>query len=186
MVLQKPHNGPMSRSSHIRLDKLLAMPGSAGALLLAAVGALGFALISQFGFGHDPCVLCLWQRVPYGVVIVLAVLALVIRPYGLITKWLLALCALALLVGTGLAVFHTGVEQHWWLGTSGCTIQPLDGSPIQSLREKLLSTGVAHCDQISWTFLGFSMANWNIPVSLVLTLFAAFVAWQVEIPRRRR
>lgn len=163
---------------------IFTMPYAALVLLAAAIGALGTALISQFAFGHDPCVLCLWQRVPYGVVIFLAGLALLIRPYSVMNKALLALCATAFLVNTGLAIFHTGVEQHWWLGTSGCTIQPLHGSPIQSLREKLLSTGVAHCDQITWTFLGFSMANWNIPTSLGLAIFAALAAWRLEVPRR--
>ncbi len=40
-------------------------------------------------------------------------------PCGLTPGYCLALCGLAFLTGGGLAIFHTGVERHWWLGTSG-------------------------------------------------------------------
>ena len=87
--------------------------------------------------------------------------------------------------GFGLAVFHTGVEQHWWLGTSGCAIQPLRGKTPQDLRAALLHTVSARCDEVTWTFLGLSMANWNVPLSLGLALFAGLAAREWIGPRAK-
>ena len=140
------------------------MPLAAWLIALMAVGALAFAFVVQFGFGIEPCILCLWQRAPFGIAAMLTIAAILIA------------CTVVFLIGAGLAVFHTGVELHWWIGTTGCSIQPLHGSSPEDLRLELLRTAVARCDQISWTLLGFSMTNWNIPFSLGLALYSALSA----------
>ncbi|MFY9287251.1 MAG: disulfide bond formation protein B [Alphaproteobacteria bacterium] len=144
------------------------MPKAAWLIFAASVGALAFVFISQYVFGYEPCVLCIWQRVPYGLAAVLSLIAVVRKPYGFYTQILMLLCASLFVLSAGLALFHTGVELHWWLGTSGCAVEPLSGASVDDVRTALLKTPVARCDQISWTFLGFSMANWNIPFSLGL------------------
>lgn len=147
-------------------------------VLLAAAGSLGLVLIAQYGFGFKPCVLCLWQRIPYLIILTVA-------PIGILPQmrhWVgavLLLCALLLMVESGIAMFHVGVEQHWWLGTTGCSIQATEAPPgdIKSLREELLSTPVAHCDEITWTLLGLSMATWNVAFALGLALYAFYVVF---------
>jgi disulfide bond formation protein DsbB len=155
------------------VEKTLTMPLAAKLLLGFNIGALLFALIMQFGFGLHPCVLCLWQRAPYATAGFLAFFAWMWKPYGRQTVFLLGLCAFAYLAGLGLAIFHSGVELHWWLGTSGCAVQPLNGATADDLRETLLHTVTPRCDQIAWTIFGLSMANLNIGLSLALAFFAA-------------
>ena len=155
---------------------LLIPPRAAYVLLTATGGALAFAFVMQLGVGLDPCILCLWQRVPFAVTAVLALTTIVWKPSRRHTRWLLTLCAVALMLNVGLAAFHTGVERHWWTGTSGCAIQPLGQGDIASLREQILNTVVAHCDIISWSLFGLSMANYNVPFSLALAVFAALAA----------
>lgn len=156
--------------------KLLSMPHAAIAIAVASLGALAFAFIMQYGFDVQPCVLCLWQRVPFGLAAALAASALAMRPYDARAKILLLLCAAAFLANTGLAVFHTGVERHWWEGTRGCAITPLHGATIEDWKQQIMRVATGHCDQISWTFLGLSMANWNIPFSFALALFSLTAA----------
>jgi disulfide bond formation protein DsbB len=153
------------------LAKIMAMPAAAWVILGACIGALGFAFTLQYGFDVHPCVLCLWQRVPFGLCAALAVAALIWRPYDHRARILLGICAALFFINTGLAFFHTGVEQHWWAGTSGCAVTPLHAQSVDDLRTQILNTVLGHCDQISWTFLGLSMANWNIPFSLLLAIF---------------
>jgi len=169
----------MLRSFCDTVDYFSAMPRAAWVLLAVAIVELGFAFIMQYGFGYEPCILCLWQRVPYGVVIILAALASLppLYPYA---RVLFGFCGLTFLIGAGLAIFHTGVERHWWLGTSGCAVTPLDAASVEDLRTKLLQMTVARCDQISWKFLGLSMANWNIPDSLILAAFSLYAAKQAD------
>jgi len=158
------------------IEKTLTMPLAAKILLLASLSSLLFALTMQLGFGLQPCVLCLWQRVPYGIAVILSLLSWILKPYGRKTAFCLALCAICYIAGMGLAVFHTGVELHWWAGTSGCAVQPLSGSSANDLRESLLRTVTPRCDQIAWTVFGLSMADLNICWSLMLAFFAAATA----------
>lgn len=153
----------------------LAMPKAAWVIMAATAVSLVFVFIMQYGFGYHPCILCLWQRVPFVAAIILAALALTpaLRTQAPV---LLGLCALAFFIGASLAIFHTGVERHWWLGTEGCTITPLNGGSVEDMRTQLMHTVVARCDEISWTFLGLSMANYNVVWSLVLGLFALCAA----------
>ena len=93
----------------MNLSSFFIIPRAAWIILAAAVGALGFALVMQFGFGVKPCLLCLWQRVPFVVTGLLALTALVWKPYDRRTQVILFLIAAVFVVGTGLAIFHTGV-----------------------------------------------------------------------------
>jgi len=157
------------------IDKATAMPLVARLILVFAIIELGFAFVMEYGFGYQPCELCLLERVPYIAVIVLAGLACLppLYPYA---KIFLGLCGLAFLIGFGLSTFHTGVERHWWLGTPGCAVTPLDGNSVESLRQQLLHMAVARCDQIVWTLWGLSMANWNALDSLTLAVFTFYAA----------
>jgi disulfide bond formation protein DsbB len=147
------------------------MPNAARIICAATILAFGFVFTMQYGFGYEPCVLCLWQRVPYGVALLISAAACIpsLKRYDSI---LLSLCGIAFLIGAGLAIFHTGVELHWWLGTSGCTIQPLSGGSAEDMRTALMHTAVARCDQITWTLFGLSMTNYNIIASLALAGFS--------------
>jgi disulfide bond formation protein DsbB len=151
-------------------------PAAAYVIAAASVGALAFAFVMQFGFGIEPCELCLWQRAPFAATAVVALIAAFVRPFERYMWLLLGLCAALFLASTGLAVFHSGVERHWWVWHSGCTALNIDADSVEEILQKLQHTPVARCDQIGWAFLGLSMANWNIPFSLALTLFSAVAA----------
>jgi disulfide bond formation protein DsbB len=166
----------MTKLSPAFFSEFLTLPKSAAVILAASAGALIFVFVAQFGFHYDPCVLCWWQRGPYAATLLLSLICFFWKPYARHSRVLLALCGAAFLIGAGLAIFHSGVELHWWLGTSGCSVQPLHGHSPEDLRKQLLAMAVPHCDQISWTFLGFSMANWNVPASLVLAVFSFLAA----------
>lgn len=158
------------------LSDLLHLPRIGLLLLLASAGSLTFAFIAQFVFGIEPCILCLAQRVPFAVATILAATVVAARPFGKHSTALLFAISFVYVVNMAIAIFHTGVEQHWWLGTSGCSTQALNGNSPDELREALLNTTLARCDEISWTFLNLSMANWNILLSGGLAAFAALGA----------
>jgi len=79
---------------------------------LAALAALGVAYFAQDVLQLVPCPLCLWERWPYRLVIALGITAFVL-PRGP-ARFLLAIAALAMFAGAGIAFLHVGVEVHWW------------------------------------------------------------------------
>lgn len=161
-------------------EKFLTMPRAATLIFAACFAALTFVFIMQYGFDVQPCILCLWQRVPFALAAALSLVAFLWKPYGQQTQILLGVCAAVFVIGACLALFHTGVELHWWLGTNGCAIQPLNATSVEDLRTQLMHTVVARCDEISWTFLGLSMANWNVAFSLALAVFSGISALRIK------
>jgi len=77
--------------------------------------------------------------------------------------------SLATFVTAAVGVFHSGVEKKWWDGPSSCTGGGLGG---QSGAELLSTSGnlLIMCDEVSWSFIGISMASWNALFSFGLTL----------------
>jgi disulfide bond formation protein DsbB len=142
-------------------------------VLLAAVAVLGAALASQYWGGLRPCVLCLYQRYPYAVVIALMVAA----GFGnsRIATILLVASGLAFLVGAGIGAYHVGVEQHWWVGTAECGSTD-SADTVEALKAKLLGRAPVRCDEVAWSLFGISMAGYNVLTSLGLAGFAGWAA----------
>jgi disulfide bond formation protein DsbB len=138
------------------------------ALLLALVAFSAAAVLAALGFqylgGLRPCVLCHWQRLPHVAVVVLGLGGLLAPARA--RPWILGLCAAALLAGAGIALYHVGVEQHWWQGTAACQGSLPSGATVAEVRDALLRQAPARCDQVAWSFLGLSMAAWNGLLSL--------------------
>jgi len=152
-------------------------PRLAPALVLAAsIAVLGGAFAFQYVGGLAPCVLCLYQRYPYGITIALSLLALALagRPGGAGTvRIALYLCAAVFAAGAAIAVFHVGVEQHWWQGTAECGVTNA-GQTLAELERTLKTAPVVRCDEVSWSLFGISMAGYNAIVSVLLAAFCLF------------
>ena len=156
------------------MQKLLTVPFAALAILTVCLVSLSFALLMQYGFGILPCELCLWQRGPFVAGAVLAAMTFLV-PLRF-QKFLMILCVVFFLANSGLAVFHSGVERHWWVFHSACTGSASLSGSIEAMREQLLATPVTRCDEISWSLFGLSMANFNIVFSFVMGVFAFWAA----------
>ncbi len=149
-----------------RLLVLVAASGSAALLL----GAWGFQYIG----GLAPCKMCIWQRYPHGVAVILGALAFAfpgVRPLPL-------LGALAAATTAGIGFYHAGVEQGWWEGPSTCTSGNIGGLSAEELMDQIMSAPLVRCDDIPWEMFGISMAGWNglISTGLVLIWIAAWRA----------
>jgi disulfide bond formation protein DsbB len=152
---------------------LVAGAGSAALL----VGALG----SQFIGGLAPCPLCSTQRWPHVAAVVIAVLGILVlrrlhRPLALAG-------ALAMLAGSGLGLYHSGIERDWWPGPDTCTSGDITALSTDQLLSQIMAAPLVRCDEVSWDFLGLSLASWNGIISLGLAgiwLAAALQTWNPQ------
>jgi len=142
---------------------------------LAAFGS--FALLSgAFIFqslGYEPCPMCLWQRYPHVVAIVIGLIA-----FFLPGRILALLGAAAALTTAGIGVFHTGVERGWWEGPSTCSSQPIGDLSPEELLDQIMNAPLVRCDEVAWQLLGLSMASWNALFSLGLA-----AVWLMAVAR---
>ena len=150
-----------------------------GRILLAGIGSL-LLLLGALGFQYfgelAPCPMCIWQRWPHLVAVLIAAVAMTVlwrlrRPLALAG-------ALTMAVSTGLGAYHAGVEQRWWPGPTSCTgVDPAGLTPDELLTQ-LSHTPLVRCDEIVWDFLGITMAGWNGIISAGLALLWLFAALQ--------
>lgn len=138
-------------------------------LILAATLGSAVLLLSAFAFQHigglAPCKLCIWQRYPHVVAILVGVLALSLS-YG----WLALIGAASALATASVGVYHVGVEQGWWQGPTTCSAGPVDSLSADALLDQIMAAPLVRCDEIPWELFGISMAGWNALVSLGLAL----------------
>jgi disulfide bond formation protein DsbB len=155
----------------------------AGLVLFASAAVIGVALLSQYWGGLAPCELCLLQRWPWWGAIAGAALLWIVGDRVRLPPAALILFAV-FLVGSGLAFYHVGVEQHWFRGPTACTATPGAGAQtIDDLRRQLLGAQPVLCDQVQWSLFGLSLAGLNLLASLGMAAFCAgATAWLA--PRR--
>ncbi len=160
-------------------DRVRAEPAAAAALAVftLASATLAGAWYFQLVVGLPPCPLCLEERIPYHVVIPLALLvaiaALSRAPPKLLMVGFIAIIV-AVLCNVALGAYHAGVEWHWWAGPTDCTGPLTDLRAGGSLLSQLQSIHVVRCDEAAWRFLGISLAGYNALISLVLAAIAGF------------
>lgn len=148
--------------------------------------ALGAAWYAENALGLVPCALCLLERWPYRVAIMLGLLAAVLpRGPANIAR---AFLAVALFMGAGLGLTHVGVERNWWPDPlPECRAPTFHGS---SLAERLASMP-AHpakpCDEPTYLVpdLPVSMAAMDMLLNLALAAAVA-VSWSMTSRLRRK
>ena len=125
------------------------------------------ALIIQYWLGHEPCKLCLYQRIPYFLAILLIIKIFFFKEYEKITLLILTLIFVS---STALAFYHFGIEQGFFSESLACTAPDLSKTlSKEQLLEQLKQNNIS-CKDVSFRILGLSLATINMVLSLVLSV----------------
>jgi disulfide bond formation protein DsbB len=176
--LQQPRAGKPGMETWAEWAQGRPIVVAAAVVAIAGAATILGALYFQHVLGYRPCPLCLEQRYPYYFAIPLAVFILLGESVGSRRRILLA--ALAVIAGlmlwnAGLGAYHAGVEWKWWPGPNTCGGAADLGSG--NLLKDLQSINVVRCDEAAWTFLGLSLAGYNVLISLALAAVAGWGFW---------
>lgn len=147
-----------------------------GFTLFISAFSLASAFTAEIVFGLEPCIMCLYQRYPFALGIILGVAGLVLKRNPKAVQVLTSLCSINFLANSGVAFYHTGIERHWWLSVSeSCSITPIDNEATpQTIFENIMSAPTGRCDEIPWAdpLLGLSMANYNVVMCLGIAVLS--------------
>ena len=125
------------------------------------------ALIIQYWLDHEPCKLCLYQRIPYFLAILLIIKIFFFKKYEKITLLILTLIFVS---STALAFYHFGIEQGFFSESLACTAPDLSKTlSKEQLLEQLKQNNIS-CKDVSFRILGLSLAAINTIFSLVLSV----------------
>ena len=125
------------------------------------------ALIIQYWLGHNPCKLCLYERIPYFLATLLIIKIIFIKKYEKITLLILFLVFMS---STALAFYHFGIEQGFFSESLVCTTGDVSNTlSKEELLERLKQNSIS-CKEVSFKILGLSLAAINTIFSLVLSV----------------
>ncbi len=164
------------------LKHIMANPVAVcGTIFLISALSLMTALIAQYVFKLEPCILCIYQRWPYGIAMILSFFGLAVlykEEWVRYSSALVFLCAVTFLIGGAIAFYHVGVEQHWWKSAlEGCAVD-FSAASVDELMALMDNKPAARCDQIAWAdpIFGISMAGYNMVMSFALAIGSALAA----------
>lgn len=147
---------------------------------LTGFSALAAAFLSEIFLGLEPCILCIYQRWPFAILIALSLVGITLcKMYKDQSKKIgaafIGLSGIAMMVNSGTALYHTGVEQKWWVSSvEGCAVPSLSDAP-ENWIENIMATPSANCADIPWQdpIIGLSMANYNVVLCFGLAILCA-------------
>ena len=125
------------------------------------------AFFIEYVLGHQPCNLCLIERIPYGLSIVLIILNFFQKKFEKFTVLLLILIfSFSLLI----SLYHFGIEQGFFEESSVCGLK--NASEIISKEELLKQLQVKNisCKDVTFRIFGFSLTAINILINLILVI----------------
>ena len=132
---------------------------------------ISFILVSAFiiehKLDHQPCKLCLYERIPYFLSVLLIIKIFFIRIYERET---LLILSLVFIISTCLAFYHLGIEQGFFKESLACAVGNLSENITKEELLEQLSQNIISCKDVSFRIFGFSLATINTIFSLILSV----------------
>ena len=138
-------------------------------ILFVSSVALISAFFIEYVLGHQPCNLCILERIPYVVAIVIILLN---YKFFQFEKLFLILLIIVFLTATILSVYHFTIEQGFIEESLVCDLK--NGSEATSKEEilKQLQEQKVSCKDVTFKIFGLSLTTYNIVISLLITINA--------------
>lgn len=171
------HKAEVRRTSRCMLNPSIRAIGLLCAVMAGV--ALGTALASEHWEGLAPCALCLVERWPYRIAIVLGLLTVVVPPRA--ARVLLMLAVLTALAGAAIAFVHVGVEMHWWPSPlPECAAPTISGGTAAQELASMPARPAKPCDAPSYLIPGLpiSMAAMDLIYALGFAAVLGTLLWR--------
>ena len=136
-------------------------------------GILAFSILSlliayfiQYVLGHKPCNLCIIERIPYIAAIILISLIFILNRYQ---KIISSLILIFFIFGAVVSFYHFGIEQGFFSESLVCDLGNSRPLSKEDLLNQLKKTEIVSCKDVTFRFLGLSLATINTVISLILS-----------------
>ena len=137
-------------------------------IFLVSILALASAFFIEYILGHQPCNLCILERIPY-----LLALIIIVLNYKFINleKYFILSLILIFFAATILSLYHLGIEQGFIEESLVCDLK--NGSNLLSKEDilKQLQEKNVSCKDVTFKILGLSLTSYNIIISILIVYF---------------
>ena len=136
-------------------------------IFLCSFIALISAFFIEYVLGHQPCNLCLIERIPYGLSIIIIIAIFLIRKDQ---KFFVLLLILTFAFSFAISFYHFGIEQGFFQESSVCGVKSLTESITKEDLLKKLSEKTISCRDVTFRIFGLSLTSINIVISLLFII----------------
>ena len=142
-------------------------------IFLLSFIALISAFFIEYILGHQPCNLCLIERIPYGLSIMIIMAIFLIKKNQ---KFLVLLLILIFVFSFSISFYHYGIEQGFFKESFVCGVKNLSESITKEDLLKQLSEKTISCRDVTFRIFGLSLTSINIVINLlfIITLLKIF------------
>ena len=146
-------------------------------ILVISFVALISAYFIEYILGHQPCNLCLIERVPYGLSIILIFTILLFKKNE---KIIILLLILTFIFSLAISLYHYGIEKGFFEESAICGLKNLNEHITKEDLLKQLSKKIVSCKDVTFMFFGLSLTTINIVTNLVfiITLVKIYVKYE--------
>ncbi len=139
--------------------------------------ALISAFFIEYVLGHQPCNLCLIERIPYGLSIMIIMAIFLIKKNQ---KFFIMLLILTFIFSFAISFYHYGIEESFFQESSFCGVKSLTENLTKEDLLKQLSEKTISCKDVTFRIFGLSLTSINIVISLlfIITLFKIFAKYE--------
>ena len=139
--------------------------------------ALISAFFIEYILGHQPCNLCLIERIPYILSIMIIMAIFLIKKNQ---KFLVMLLILTFIFSFAISFYHFGIEQGFFQESSVCGVKSLKEIIAKEDLLKQLSEKTISCKDVTFRIFGLSLTSINIVISLlfIITLLKIFKKYE--------
>ena len=135
--------------------------------------ALIAAFFIEYVLGHQPCNLCLIERIPYGLSIMIIMAIFLIKKNQ---EFLVLLLILTFIFSFTISFYHYGIEQGFFQESSVCGAKSLTEDITKEKLLKQLSERAISCKDVTFSIFGLSLTSINLVISIlfIITLIKIF------------
>ena len=136
-------------------------------IFLVSLVSIVSAYFIEHILGHQPCNLCLIERIPYGLSIILIILNYLLEKNE---KFIILLLIIIFAFSLIISIYHFGIEQGFFEESAVCGIK--NSAEIISKDEllKQLQEKNINCKDVTFRIFGLSLTSINILISFLLTI----------------
>jgi len=139
--------------------------------------ALISAFFIEYVLGHQPCNLCLIERIPYGLSIIIIMAIFLFKEKQ---KFMVLLLILTFIFSFAISFYHYGIEQGFFQESSICRVKNFTESITKEDLIKQLSVKTISCKDVTFRIFGLSLTSINIVISLlfIITSVKIFIKYE--------
>ena len=134
-------------------------------ILIISILALTLALFIEYFLGYQPCNLCLLERIPYtlSIIIILARFRINFND-----KYALLILIFIFVASALLSIYHFGIEQGLIEETFICSTKDNLNLNKEQLLQELQKMNIS-CKNVAFTIFGLSLTTYNMLLSIIIS-----------------